>query len=140
MIPAMLQPSITRTQGCDLNPELGERVMMRDPGRRLMKTGKVWGTTELLLRTPVSGSAQATYRRQRTLCSIHMHQFKHNAFVVQSGRLVIEVQKNDYALVDRTKIGPGELATVKPGEYHRFVTGSEPVEALELWEPAGPPA
>jgi mannose-6-phosphate isomerase-like protein (cupin superfamily) len=69
-------------------------------------------------------------------CSMHMHQHKWNSFHVISGRLIIEVEKSDYPLTDKTELGPGESTTVKPGEYHRFRTGDEPCEAIECYYPA----
>ena len=68
-----------------------------------------------------------------------MHRLKHNGFFVISGHLRIQVEKLDYALTDTTELGPGDFTTVRPGEYHRFVTGPEPVAALEIYylEPLG---
>lgn len=54
---------------------------------------------------------------------------------MQSGRMFIEVHKNDYALVDVTELGPGEFTTVRPGEFHRFITKGEPAQALEIYYP-----
>ena len=97
-----------------------------------MKTGKVWGTTELLLRTPTVEIHRLSIA-PNSRCSLHAHQFKWNAFYVQSGRLFIETHKNDYALVDVTELGPGDLMTVRPNEYHRFVTRDEPMTGIEIY-------
>lgn len=99
-----------------------------------MIQGKVWGTTEPLLVTPLLEIHRLAIQPQRR-CSLHVHKYKFNAFLVLKGTLTIEVKKNDYPLVDKTVIGPGDLTTVKPGEYHRFVTGTEPVEAIEIYYP-----
>lgn len=64
-----------------------------------------------------------------------MHRFRRNDFFVISGLLKIEVQKNEYALTDVTELYAGEYTSVQPGEYHRFVTGEDPVEALEIYYP-----
>lgn len=68
-------------------------------------------------------------------CSLHKHEFKWNGFLVHAGRLSIEVHKNDYDLIDVTELGPGEFMTVKPGEFHRFISGIEPVSAIEIYYP-----
>lgn len=99
-----------------------------------MKNGKVWGTTELLLGTPLV-EIHRLYIKPNAHCSLHAHEFKWNGFLVLSGRLLIEVSKKAYDLVDVTELGPGEFTTVKPGEYHRFVTKDEPVQAIEIYYP-----
>src|SRR5437016_804168 len=96
--------------------------------------GKVWGRTATLLATPFVEVHRLHIEPNRQ-CSLHAHQYKWNGFLVLSGRLAIIVDKSDYALTDKTDLGPGDFTTVKPGEYHRFISGDEPVEALELYYP-----
>lgn len=96
--------------------------------------GKVWGTTEVLIKTPLFEAHRLKIRRG-TQCSLHMHRAKWNAFFVLSGVLQIEVQKNDYDLVDVTELRAGEATTVRPGEYHRFIAGKSPVIAIEVYYP-----
>lgn len=96
--------------------------------------GKVWGSTELLLKTPFVEVHRLDIRANAR-CSLHLHRTKCNGFFVQSGRLTIEVQKSDYDLTDLTELRPGDFTTVKPGEYHRFITGREPVKAIEIYYP-----
>jgi D-lyxose ketol-isomerase len=67
---------------------------------------------------------------------MHIHTSKWNAFVVHSGKLYIEIEKSDYKLTDVTELGPGEFATVKPNEYHRFVTKEDAVVAWEIYYPS----
>jgi mannose-6-phosphate isomerase-like protein (cupin superfamily) len=97
-----------------------------------MKSGKVWGTTELMLRTPL-----VEIHRLRILpnmqCSMHKHNFKHNAFIVVEGHLTIETKKLDYALTDITELDPEDMTTVKPGEFHRFRSGSIGCTAFEIY-------
>lgn len=100
-----------------------------------MKLGKVWGTTELLLRTPFI-EVHRLVILPHTRCSLHLHQNKWNAFFVQSGVLKIEVVKKAYNLTDVTALGAGEFTTVQPGEEHRFVTGDEGAQAIEIYYPA----
>lgn len=97
-----------------------------------MLFGKVWGKTELLLKTPTIEVHRLTIL-PNSHCSMHAHRFKHNAFYVQSGVLFIEVKKNDYDLVDITELGPGDFTTVKPNEDHRFVTKDVLVTGIEIY-------
>lgn len=97
-----------------------------------MKAGKVWGVTELLLKTPLIEVHRLTVL-PNSHCSMHCHKFKHNAFYVTSGRIYIEVVKNDYQLVDVTEVGPGEFTTVVPNEFHRFVTKAEGMTGIEIY-------
>ena len=55
-------------------------------------------------------------------------------FYVKSGELAIHIHKKDYALVDKTILGPNEWTTVKPGEFHSF-EAIEDTSAFELYYP-----
>jgi mannose-6-phosphate isomerase-like protein (cupin superfamily) len=100
----------------------------------MSKRGKIWGVTETLLATPFLEVHRLTIK-PNARCSLHSHQFKWNGFFVQSGSLTISVQKNDYPLTDDTVLGPGDFTTVKPGEFHRFISGDEEVRAIEVYYP-----
>jgi mannose-6-phosphate isomerase-like protein (cupin superfamily) len=65
---------------------------------------------------------------------MHRHATKCNAFVVVSGTLFIDVEK-EYGLTDTTTLGPGDVCTVQAGEWHRFRTGSDPCFAVEAYYP-----
>jgi mannose-6-phosphate isomerase-like protein (cupin superfamily) len=84
-----------------------------------MISGKIWGKTEVLLRTPMIEIHRLTIN-PNSRCSLHKHQFKWNAFYVATGFLMIETHKLDYELIDVTTLYPGDLMTVKPNEFHRF--------------------
>ncbi len=96
-----------------------------------MITGKVWGTTEALLKTPLFELHRLCVK-PNSRCSIHRHKFKWNGFFVQAGHLTIEVERPD-GLVDRTTLSSGDFTTVRPGEYHRFVSRDGPVHLLEIY-------
>lgn len=96
--------------------------------------GKVWGMTTLLLKTPMVEVHRLDVV-PNAYCSMHKHERKWNAFVILSGALTIEVEKPEYGLTDKTVLRAGDLTTVKPGEYHRFVSGLTPTVALEIYYP-----
>ncbi len=99
-----------------------------------MILGKVWGSTECLLDTPMI-SIHRLFIKPGQKCSEHCHQYKNNGFYVRTGVLFIKVQKKDYPLTDVTRLEPGEFTSVKPGEFHWFETGIDRVEAIELYYP-----
>jgi mannose-6-phosphate isomerase-like protein (cupin superfamily) len=96
-----------------------------------MLQGKIWGKTEELLVTPLI-EVHRIHINGGFVCSMHKHEFKWNMFYVIRGELAIEVEKNDYELVDTTILGPGEWTSVRPNEYHRFRSITD-VEALEIY-------
>ena len=95
------------------------------------KAGKVWGQTIELLKTPLIEVHHILIDPNR-VCSMHKHEFKWNMFYVIKGELAIEVEKNDYDLLDTTILKPGEWTSVKPNEFHRFRSITS-VEALEIY-------
>lgn len=89
-----------------------------------MKTqGKVWGKTKDIFKN-ANFELHRIEAKKGGYCSKHQHKYKFNAFYIEQGKLKITVYENDYDLIDETIISKGELATAKPGTYHRF-------EALE---------
>jgi mannose-6-phosphate isomerase-like protein (cupin superfamily) len=84
-----------------------------------MKSGKIWGQTELLLSHP-SFEIHRIETKEGGFCSKHLHKHRYNAFYVESGAILIRVWKNDYDLCDETKLLTGEIMSVSPGEYHQF--------------------
>ena len=97
-----------------------------------MKAGKVWGDTTNLITTPLIEVHKINID-PGFVCSMHKHEHKWNMFYVLEGTLAIEVQKGDYDLTDTTTLKKGEWTSVKPGEFHRFKSLDEPVEALEIY-------
>ena len=99
-----------------------------------MLSGKVWGETRLLLNNPHVEFHHIKIDPNRR-CSLHLHKFRANAFLVFKGSLVIEVHKQAYNLVDKTVLRPGDFMVVPPNEKHRFITLDEPCEAVEFYYP-----
>lgn len=84
-----------------------------------MKTGKIWGETREIF----SNNCVCVHRisiNKSGFSSKHKHESKYNSFFVESGRIIISIWKNDYDLVDKTDLGPGESTIIKPGEFHMF--------------------
>ena len=98
-----------------------------------MIQGKVWGTTESLLVTPMI-EVHRIMIGPNGYCSMHKHEFKWNMFYLLYGELEIHVRKNDYDLTDMTMLqNPGDFTCVAPNEYHRFNTNHLPAAALEIY-------
>jgi mannose-6-phosphate isomerase-like protein (cupin superfamily) len=99
-----------------------------------MKSGKVWGETTALLKTPFIEVHKLSIYPNKT-CSLHKHERKWNAFYVSVGVLFIVAHKRDYNLLDETILHPGDFTALPPGEFHRFYTRDEAVECLEIYYP-----
>ena len=97
-----------------------------------MKQGKVWGTTEQLIVTPMIEIHRINIL-SNSHCSMHKHEFKYNLFYVLYGDIEVHVRKNDYDLVDITKLKEGEWTTVSPNEYHMFKTNRNATSVLEFY-------
>lgn len=95
--------------------------------------GKVWGDTSVLLQTPLI-EVHKIHIQKGGYCSEHYHKHKWNMFYVIEGELEIHVRKNDYDLIDVTRLSEGDSTTVAPTEYHWFHAVTD-VEALEIYYP-----
>lgn len=94
-----------------------------------MKTDKIWGQTEVLLQSSFV-ELHRLFVLPFSRCSMHTHQYKWNAFIVLSGRLRIEFEDGT-----GEDLFHGGFLAVGPGKYHRFVSDSVPVVALEFYYP-----
>jgi mannose-6-phosphate isomerase-like protein (cupin superfamily) len=97
-----------------------------------MLQGKIWGTTESLLVTPMI-ELHRIFVNPDMKCSEHKHEFKWNAFYCVSGSIEIHVRKNDYDLTDVTVLSPGDFTTVAPNEFHWFKTIKDSAQVLEIY-------
>jgi mannose-6-phosphate isomerase-like protein (cupin superfamily) len=66
-------------------------------------------------------------------CSLHIHQFKHNAFFILGGQLFIDKCESDFKPIETKALYSGEFYTVGPGVHHRFRTGLGQCWALEMY-------
>ena len=83
------------------------------------KSGKIWGETSKVF----SKNNVEVYRihgKKGGKSSNHKHTFKLSMFLVEKGSILIETEKNDYALVDKTILKAGESTIILPNEYHLF--------------------
>mgnify|MGYP003130629938 CR=1 FL=1 len=85
--------------------------------------GKVWGETRPLF-CKNNVEIHRIEAKEGRYCSKHKHEYKYNAFFVESGCLKITAWKNDYDLVDET--------TCPPQEDHMF-TAMEDTVAFEIY-------
>lgn len=97
-----------------------------------MKQGKIWGSTQKVFEHN-NVECHLIHIKAGHACSLHRHIHRHNGFLVISGELVIEVHKNDYDLVDRTRLLPGQSTYCKAGEHHRFVAKEDTVAIEWYW-------
>ena len=85
--------------------------------------GKVWGNTcPLFCKNNVE--IHRIEIKKGGYCSKHKHEYKYNAFYIESGKIKIKAWKNEYDLIDETVISTNQITTCPPQEYHMF-------EALE---------
>lgn len=93
---------------------------------------KIWGTTEPLIVTPMFEMHRLRIEAGFA-CSIHKHQFKHNAFYLLGGELLIEAEGGDGRLATHSLL-LGKPITIAPGIFHRFRTkGTTRATALEMY-------
>jgi hypothetical protein len=98
-----------------------------------MKSGKVWGITELIHANGILEFHRIDTKKGG-VCSKHLHKHKWNGFFVESGKLLIRTWKNDYDLIDETMLEAGDWHVAKPGEYHQFEALEDTI-AFELYWP-----
>jgi len=95
-----------------------------------MKQQKVWGWTEMILD---AGTVQA-HRITGIAggyCSRHYHDFKHNLFLLISGKLRIE-SWNAHGAAVSLDLSPGQACSIAPPIIHRFRV-IEPCVAIEIY-------
>ena len=98
-----------------------------------MKSGKIWGQTELIHANGVLEFHRIEFKKD-VQCSKHQHKFKWNGFYVESGKMLVRVwqQGKQDGLVDETILSAGDFTRVKPGLLHQF-EGIEDGVAFELY-------
>lgn len=97
-----------------------------------MRYGKIWGTTELLFRHN-GVECHRIFIKKGFACSRHKHNMRCNAFYVEKGDLVVQVWKNDYKLVDNTRLVSGQRTGIPAGEYHSFAALEDTIALEWYW-------
>lgn len=93
---------------------------------------KIWGRTTPLIVKPFFEMHHLSIKSMHR-CSMHVHQFKHNAFYVLSGMLFIDSEINGRK--ESRALGAGQVYTVAPGVLHQFRTDVQSCYALEMYFP-----
>lgn len=95
------------------------------------KQGKIWGETREIF-THNDVSIHRIIVNKGSCCSKHCHNYKYNTFFVESGKIKIQEWKTDYNLVDETILSHGEMCSVPPRNYHKFI-GIEDSVVYEIY-------
>ena len=96
-----------------------------------MKKGKIWGTSKEIF-TKNNVSIHRINVKKDSCCSKHYHQHKHNVFYVESGSIMVQEWKMEYDLLDETVLTAGQMCSVPPKNYHRFI-GLEDSTVYEIY-------
>ena len=101
-----------------------------------MKSGKVWGTTELIESNRSLEFHRIEYKANHC-CSEHFHKTKWNGFFVESGCMMVKTWPDEPKterpnLCDQTVLYAGDYYKVAPGLWHQFI-GVEDGVAFELY-------
>lgn len=54
-------------------------------------------------------------------CSKHYHEYKHNIFYIECGKIKIQNWKNSSDIIDEVVLSSGEMFSVPPKVYHKFI-------------------
>jgi quercetin dioxygenase-like cupin family protein len=84
------------------------------------KQGKIWGLTQEIFNKN-NVSINRIVINKDSECSKHYHENKYNIFYVESGKILIKEWKQEYDLVDETILVAGDICSVKPKNYHKFI-------------------
>jgi len=84
------------------------------------KQGKIWGFTQEIFNKNNVSIHRIVINKNGT-CSRHYHDFKHNIFFVESGKILVQEWKKEYDLIDETVLNEGESCSVPPKNYHKFI-------------------
>lgn len=91
---------------------------------------KIWGSTEALIITPMFEMHRLIIKPWHR-CSMHVHQFKHNAFYGLQGHVFIDTEIGRSG--QRVELLPDHVFTIAPGVAHQFQTASAFCTMLEMY-------
>lgn len=89
----------------------------------MKKIKKVWGEEYWLVNKSYCGKILRLKKDCR--CSLHYHKSKHETFLINKGKVLMEVNNT------KKIMEPGEFIEIKPRTKHRF-TGLEDSEIIEF--------
>lgn len=95
------------------------------------KQGKIWGFTQEIFNKNNVSIHRIVINKNGT-CSRHYHDFKHNIFFVESGKILVQEWKKEYSLIDETILNAGDICSVPPKNYHKFI-GLEDSVVYEIY-------
>ena len=98
------------------------------------KHSKNWGSTVEIIKNAFVEVHRAEINKGGH-CSEHLHQYKTNTFIVESGKLLIK-QFRPTGTVDETILYAGDYIECPPNEKHQFV-GLEDTVLYEVYYPQG---
>ena len=93
--------------------------------------GKVWGETTEFFRNALVSAHHITIKKGG-FCSKHRHAHKYNLFYVISGKLRVQIWRDEQT-VDETIVAAGQSTAVSPGFFHKF-WALEETEAIEVYQ------
>ena len=102
-----------------------------------MKSGKIWGNTELIEHNSTFEFHRIEFK-SNVCCSEHYHATKWNGFFVESGTLLIKTWQSEPTdnrpnmLCDQTVLRAGDYYKVEPGKWRQFI-GVDDGVAFELY-------
>lgn len=85
---------------------------------------KVWGHELWIVNNEHYCGKRLTIKKGYQ-CSLHYHKLKHETFLLLSGKVLMEIGKEQHVLP------PGAIVTLEPGTLHRF-TGLVASEIMEF--------
>jgi len=95
--------------------------------------GKVWGNTRTIFNKNNTMINYLVLNKGHSWCSKHYHAHRYNMFYLISGKVNIQVWKNDYDLIDETLLMPEQGTFVQIGEKHRFEVLEDSVMLEIYW-------
>lgn len=113
---------------CDMKDDCVQIPTTKNEGE------KAWGVTTPLVLSPFFEMHHLDIKPMFR-CSMHKHDFKHNAFYVLAGLLFIDTEIRIDERREHRALSPGQVYTVAPGVWHQFRTGHESCTALEMYYP-----
>ena len=99
-----------------------------------MKEQKIWGVVQHIFASPHC-AVSILETKKGAYCSRHKHLARVNRFVVCTGSIDVVEYAEDQSEAVRKTLGPGEIADVAAGTFHRFEVNESGL-VVEVYWPA----